>query len=392
MTSDCTTSTGLHPLELIPLFRRWPSSPFRDFVYTGLWNTMIAVFLAGAAEMFNQREGFLAILVPVWLISNLVGYLVHGSFAALQRLLRGWPSRSRGMPRWIYHVGVTALCVLLGIAIGNALLHGHHPLYYLGSGAVLAPLLPFALLMTGFMFLVLMAGERRGARQTLAARQSEQIAAAAQLLAEARLRALQAQIEPHFLYNTLANVLSLIDTQPAQARHMLERFIDYLRASLTASRAEHATLGAELDLAAAYLDVLAVRMGERLRYRIEVDAAARTVRIAPMLLQPIVENAVMHGLEPKVDGGAITIRAVLRAGLDGGAEVLCIEVADSGAGLSAKPPRPGGGVGLANLRSRLRSLYGPGAEVQLLENQPCGMLVRVLLPLHMVPPSTTPQP
>ncbi len=164
---------------------------------------------------------------------------------------------------------------------------------------------------------------------------------------------------------------------------MLERFIDFLRASLTASRAEHATVGAELDLAAAYLDVLAVRLGPRLRYRIEAPDAARAVRIAPMLLQPIVENAVMHGLEPKVDGGEI----VLRAHTD--AQQLVIEVADSGAGLSDKPPRPGGGHGLANLRARLRSLYGADAQVQLLENQPCGMTVRVLLPLDMVTPSTT---
>jgi signal transduction histidine kinase len=390
MTSSCTTSNGLHPLELIPLFRRWPSSPVRNFVYTGVWNTMIAVFLTGAALMFGAGgHGFLRMFVPVLLISNLVGYLIHGVLNGLQRLLRGWPSRAQGMPRLVYQVAVTGSCVMLGIAIGNALVSGTHPFYYLGSGVAVAPLvrlLPFALLMAGFMFLVLIAGERRIARQTEAGRQSEQIAAAAQLLAEARLRALQAQIEPHFLYNTLANVLSLIDTQPAQASHMLGRFIDYLRASLTASRAEHATLGAELDLAAAYLDVLAVRMGARLRYRIEADCAARAVRIAPMLLQPIVENAVMHGLEPKVDGGAI----VVRARLDG--QAVRIEVADSGAGLTAKPARPGGGVGLANLRARLRSLYGHGAEVQLLENQPCGVLVRVLLPLEMVSPSTTPQP
>jgi sensor histidine kinase YesM len=231
-----------------------------------------------------------------------------------------------------------------------------------------------------------MAGQRRIDQETLAAQQREQIAAAAQLLAEARLRALQAQIEPHFLYNTLANVLSLIDSQPAQARHMLERFIDYLRASLTASRAEHATVGAELDLAAAYLDVLAVRMGARLRYRIAAPDAVRAMRIAPMLLQPVVENAVMHGLEPKVDGGEIVLRALA----DGAS--LRIEVADTGAGPGAAPARPGGGVGLANLRARLRSLYGAGAQLQLLENQPCGMTVRLLLPLEMVSPSTTPQP
>lgn len=375
---------GSHPLDLIPWFRQWPRSPFRNLVYTGVWNTLIALFLTGAAMLFDSRaRGFLPYFLPVWVISNLVGYLIHGALAVLEFVLRGWPSRARGVPRVAYHVVVISTCVLLGIAVGNALLNGFHPLYYLARSSVLAPLVPFALFMSMFMFMVLMASERRIDTETLAARQSEQIAAAAQLLAEARLRALQAQIEPHFLYNTLANVLGLIDTQPAQARHMLERFIDFLRASLTASRAEHATLGAELDLAAAYLDVLAVRLGPRLRYRIEALDAARAIRIAPMLLQPIVENAVMHGLEPKVAGGEI----VLRAHAD--ARQLVIEVADSGAGLSEKPPRPGGGHGLANLRARLRSLYGAGAQVQLLENQPCGMIVRVLLPLDMVTPSTT---
>lgn len=378
-----TAQCGSHPLDLIPWFRQWPRSPFRNLVYTGLWNTLIALFLAGASMMFDSRgHAFLSYFLPVWLISNLAGYLIHGVLAGLDFVLRGWPSRARGLPRVAYHVVVISSCVLLGIAVGNALVNGFHPLYYLARGSVLAPLVPFALFMAMFMFMVLMASERRIASETLAARQSEQIAAAAQLLAEARLRALQAQIEPHFLYNTLANVLGLIDPQPAQARHMLERFIDFLRASLTASRAEHATVGAELDLAAAYLDVLAVRLGPRLRYRIEAAGEARAIRIAPMLLQPIVENAVMHGLEPKIDGGEI----VLRAHAD--ARQLVIEVADSGAGLSDKPARPGGGHGLANLRARLRSLYGAGAQVQLLENQPCGMTVRVLLPLDMVTPST----
>jgi len=159
---------------------------------------------------------------------------------------------------------------------------------------------------------VRLSGERRVEREMAQARQNEQIAAAGRLLAEARLRALQAQIEPHFLYNTLANVVSLIEVQPAQARHMLERFIDYLRASLAASRQERATLGAEADMIAAYLDVLGVRMGERLRYRIEVPAALRASSIAPMLLQPLVENAIAHGLEPKVEGGEVLLRA--RAG------------------------------------------------------------------------------
>jgi hypothetical protein len=387
MTSGTKATSSAHPLDVIPLFRRWPCSPFRNLVYTGLWNTLIALFLTGTLLLFAAGgHGFTDYFGPVWLISNLVGYLIHGTLAGLDRLLGGWPSRSRGIGKVLYHVAVNGSCVLLGVAIGSALMRGFHPLYYLERSAALAPLVPFALFMAMFMLLVLMSGERRIDRETLAAGQREQIAGAAQLLAEAKLRALQAQVEPHFLYNTLANVLSLIDSQPAQARHMLERFIDYLRASLSASRAEHSTLGAELDLAAAYLDVLTVRMGARLRYRIEAVDAARALRIAPMLLQPIVENAVMHGLEPKVDGGEIVLRALA----DGAS--LRIEVSDTGAGLGTAAPRPGGGVGLANLRARLRSLYGAGAQLQLLENQPCGMTVRVLLPFEMVSPSTNPLP
>jgi sensor histidine kinase YesM len=233
------------------------------------------------------------------------------------------------------------------------------------------------------MFIVFSSGEKRIASELLAAQQKEQIASAAQLLAEARLRSLQTQIEPHFLYNTLANVVGLIDTNPGQAKRMLERFIDFLRASLAASRAETATLGAELDLTAAYLDVLAVRMGARLRYRIEADAACRELPIAPMLLQPVVENAVSHGLEPKIDGGEIIVRASCQG------DQLCIEIADTGAGLNDAPPKPGGGVGLSNLRARLRSLYDGQAQVQLLENQPCGITVRIMLPLKEKPPSTS---
>jgi sensor histidine kinase YesM len=156
---------------------------------------------------------------------------------------------------------------------------------------------------------------------------------------------------------------------------MLERFIDYLRASLAASRADTATLGAELDLVAAYLDVLAVRMGPRLRYRFEVEEGCRDIVIAPMLLQPVVENAVSHGLEPKVEGGTINVRAFRRDAQ------LWIEVSDTGAGLGASAPKPGGGVGLSNLRARLRSLHDGAAQVQLLENQPCGITLRIMLPL-----------
>ncbi len=376
VSSMAARHDGTHPLDMIPLFRRWPCSPGRDLLYTGIWNTLLALLLVVIARFFNERGGaFWDDFYPALVVSNVIGYLIHGALTVANRVLPRWPVLATGWPRLAIYVPLMSLCVVVGIALGTALLRGVNPLDYLTRGAALTPLLPFALLTGVFMVGVFVLGERRIASETLILRQSEQMASAAQMIAEARLRSLQAQIEPHFLYNTLANVVGLIDTRPAQARHMLERFIDYLRASLDASRADNATLGAELDLAAAYLDVLAVRMGPRLRYRIDVDDACRNLVIAPMLLQPAVENAVTHGLEPKVEGGDIVLRA-RRAD-----QQLWIEVSDTGVGLSGAPPRPGGGVGLSNLRARLRSLYGSAATVQLLENQPCGITLRIVMPV-----------
>lgn len=379
--------TSAHPLDVLPLFRRWRPSTLRNVLYTGIWNLLITLFMAAANKMFSTSgASYMSFFVPLFFVVNIVGYLIHGLLVVGDVLLRGWPSRVRGWPRVLYYMVMVSGCVIVGVSVGSALLRGQSPFAYLQKSAVLMTLLPFALFAGFFMLAVVITGERRLAAEAQLARQQQEMASAARLLAEARLGALQAQIEPHFLYNTLANVLSLIDTQPAQARHMLERFIDYLRASLDASRAEQATLGAELDLAGAFLDVLAVRMGARLRYRIEADEAVRQLSIAPMLLQPVVENAVKHGLEPTVNGGEIVLRAS-----SGGGQLL-IEVSDDGAGLSEAPPRPGGGVGLSNLRERLRSIYAGAAQVQLIENPGGGLTVRLQLPLEGQASSTIPVP
>ena len=367
-----------HPLEMIPLFRRWPVSHLRNLVYTGIWSGALGLVLSVISMTLDGgRQPVTSYLAPVMLISLIIGYLVHGSSLLGNLALKRWPRRATGLPRLLYHLVLVGVCVVLGIAFGLYLMKGKSPWQYLRDSSTLQEGLVFALVFGSLMYAVRLSGERRVEREMAQARQNEQIAAAGRLLAEARLRALQAQIEPHFLYNTLANVVSLIEVQPARARHMLERFIDYLRASLAASRQERATLGAEADMIAAYLDVLAVRMGERLRYRIEVPDELRASTIAPMLLQPLVENAIAHGLEPKVEGGEVLLRARM---VDG---VLQLEVSDTGVGLTGTvSKKPGGGVGLSNLRDRLRTMYGPGANVQLLENQPCGMTVRLLLPMN----------
>jgi signal transduction histidine kinase len=382
-STNCTTESDAipplaHPLELIPVFRRWPQSMGRDLLYTVIWSSAMGLVVA-TLEVLLWREHFESTVQfgPLMLISNLIGLMIHAGLVLANRLLNGWPRRARGLPRLLFSMTLMGFSVVTGITLGNVIWNGTNPSILLTSRAVLTESAVIAIGVALLLYTVRSAAERRFVRAMAESRQKEFAASSARMLAEARLRALQAQIEPHFLYNTLANVVSLIGPQPAQAQHMLERFIDYLRASLAASRSDDATLASEAGLIAAYLDVLAVRMGDRLRYRIELPDELRQFRIAPMLLQPVVENAIAHGLEPKVEGGEIVVSAQVEG------EQVCVRISDTGVGLNESAPRkPGGGVGLSNLRERLRSLYGTGAKVELLENQPCGMTVRLMLPLN----------
>ncbi len=368
-----------HPLSFIPLIRRWPASPLRNLFYTLLWNTMLSVFFGTISFIFSaQNTHWFTIWWPSFVISNAIGFLIHFSLLLGNRLTRGWPAKVQGWPRSLNLLTILTICVILGSSLGLLLLGSQQPLRYVQDSRLLARMLPFALLMALFIFGVLAAAEKRIQREAESARQREQIAANAALLAQAQLRALQAQVEPHFLYNTLANVLSLMQVNPPQAKHMLERLIEFLRANLAASRAEMATLGSEADLASSYLDLLAVRMGTRLRYRIEIASELRQLPLAPMLLQPLIENAVQHGLEPKLDGGEICLSASIVESM------LCIQISDTGVGIASSgmtSHKPGGGVGMSNLRERLQSLYDGKAKLQLLDNTPSGVIVKLLLPL-----------
>jgi len=191
---------------------------------------------------------------------------------------------------------------------------------------------------------------------------------------EAQLRLLQGQMEPHFLFNTLANVISLIDADAPRAKQMLESLTDYLRASLNGLRHDDSTLDGELDLARRYLQLMQTRMGDRLRFEIEADEALNRALMMPLVLQPLIENAVKHGLEPQVDGGTVRVIAT-RIAIDGQDSLqVCIE--DDGAGLAVAARRPrrtvaggpdGNGVALANLRERLRARFGDTARLTLTE-------------------------
>ncbi|MCS0633918.1 histidine kinase [Telluria mixta] len=194
---------------------------------------------------------------------------------------------------------------------------------------------------------------------------------------QAQLRLLQAQIEPHMLFNTLANLQGLIAIDPQQASRMLDHLIQYLRATLSATRAETTTLAQEFEAAEAYLGLMAVRMGPRLAYHCILPAELRSARLPAMLLQPLVENAIIHGLEPKIEGGTVTVEASARAGL------LEICVSDTGLGLDdTQTAAKGTGVGVTTTRERLQVLYGERAALTLIPAQPHGVLARLTLPLE----------
>lgn len=192
---------------------------------------------------------------------------------------------------------------------------------------------------------------------------AEQATAMAELSRQitlAELKTLQAQVEPHFLYNTLASLQYLIRRNPALAEEMLTRLHDYLRLALPTMRVPLSTLGRELELAQAYLSIMKLRLGERFGFHIALPPELAALPLAPMMVATLVENAVKHGIEPKVGAGHIAISA-RQVGPH-----LRVEVCDNGLGLAqAVSATAGQGVGLANLRDRLASIYGDTARLQI---------------------------
>ncbi|MBA5636459.1 histidine kinase [Duganella sp. LX20W] len=212
-----------------------------------------------------------------------------------------------------------------------------------------------AFVLASFGLKVLAGGKRKAeleARQAAAHAGEETLE---RRLVEARLAALQAQVEPHFLFNTLALIGQLIETDPPEAARIHAHLIDYLRATLPQMRSRgNGTLGRQLDMARAYLAIMQARMKARLAVSIDVPAEFHSASFPPMMLQILIENAIKHGLEPKIEGGRIDIRASVTG------SQLQVDVIDDGVGFST---HAGDGMGLANVRERLQLLYGARAEL-----------------------------
>jgi LytS/YehU family sensor histidine kinase len=190
---------------------------------------------------------------------------------------------------------------------------------------------------------------------------------------EARLKLLETQLEPHMLFNTLANLRALIGIDPARAQHMLDHMIAYLRATLDASRATTHPLQREVDRLRDYLELMAIRMGPRLAFTLDLPGDLANVRVPTLLLQPLVENSIQHGLEPKVEGGRIAVRAA-REG-----DTLVLTVDDTGVG-DAHGASSGNGFGLAQIRERLVALHGERARLDF-RTDSTGAHARITLPI-----------
>ncbi len=273
-------------------------------------------------------------------------------------------------------LAVQAGAVGLGAALGTYLRYLvaalHDPNMQAKPGWVLSTIAIWSILGGMAYALLLFSRAQRAGRDQLTHLFREREALKTQQT-EAQLSALTAQIEPHFLFNTLANVKRLYETQPERGRHMLVALIAYLRAALPGMRRQESTLADELELVRHYLAILQMRMGERLSFDITAPDELLQARLPTLVLPTLVENAIKHGLSPLPEGGRIEIRARATAG--GGVDV---EVADNGQGFGTASG--GAGVGLANTRARLAARFGDGAALELEAAQPRGVVARVRLP------------
>ena len=305
------------------------------------------------------------VLVGRTLFVGLLGLL---SFAAAGQ----WP---RHLPRWVARWLLQVLVVALTVPLATLLV------YLLAVGGDIGSLLRSEGRVLGFIWIAgtgLLIGPLLAMGALYRQRDAEARSQALHFELErselerqaldARLRLLQAQIEPHFLFNTLANVSALVETSSPQAAPVLRSLIAYLRAAMPRLKNEAASLGDELALVRAYLELMHLRMPDRLSFQLQVPPELLGLRFPPMALLTLVENAVRHGIDPSEEGGAIVLGGSLAD------QTVQVWVSDSGVGLTQSS---GTGTGLRNLRERLKGFYGDSARLDLSETAPHGLRAEI---------------
>jgi hypothetical protein len=348
------------------------SSALRRLALLFAWRrvrfTLIASVLWGlllSAGWKSPISGLLGRTIVIGLILMLV-------FGFFER----WPAHlPRWFARWVLQVvGIAIAVPLVVLAIYLASTGADQPSFYLdkdrmggfsmltGTGLLFAPWVAMS---------ALMRARDEAVRSQAVAFERERGEMERKAL-DARLRLLQAQVEPHFLFNTLANVRELVDSGSPQASAVLGNLIAYLRAAVPRLQEPATTMGQELQLVRAYLELMHMRMPDRLQFEVHADEAALALRCPPMTLLTLVENAVRHGIDPGVEGGRIEVRVRVRDG-------RCrAQVIDTGVGL--KRAGDGLGTGLSTLRERLLLTFGGDAQLRLITSEPHGVRAEVDFP------------
>lgn len=308
----------------------------------------------------------------VWLLrAVIVGLAALLGFGLAEQ----WPARLPAwLPRWVLQLTVMVIAVPLGallaywVTTGGSPQFGQNPARLIGFGQ-----LTFAGVVFGLWLALgaLLRQRESLAREQALAFELERSELARQAL-DARMRLLQAQVQPHFLFNTLANVQALVDAGSPQASTVLASLIAYLRAAVPRLNEADTTFERELQLVRAYLDLMHLRMPDRLQFSVNADAAALGLRCPPLTLHTLVENAVQHGIDPSEEGGRIDITVRV---IDGR---CLVSVCDTGVGL--RHPGTGLGTGLSTLRERLQLAFGGDARLRLTVREPHGVCAELDIP------------
>jgi len=339
----------------IPIINRRKTLTY--LFYTVVFNTIIAIFLTSV----KFGDG----LVKNFIFSQCIGISICSCILIGLYFVK--PKR----PLIELFVIITAMIVgsVIGALLGS-IATGIHPSIFLQYGFAIRPVI-LGLLFGSIISYFFISRETISATKTLVQEERIKRLTSEKKAVESNLRLLQAQIEPHFLFNTLSNILSLLETDLDKGKCMLEDLIHYLRTALSKTRGDTTTIGQEMEMIRAYMNIFKVRMGERLRYNIDVPDKINDIPFPPMLIQPLVENAIKHGLEPKIEGGEVFIHG------EENEEILRLEIADTGVGFYEDGNF---GTGLSNIRERLQSLYGDKGRLILEENRPCGLKAIIEVP------------
>ncbi|MBT0571076.1 histidine kinase [Curvibacter sp. CHRR-16] len=343
------------------------------YVQRGIKVLLLNTVIAMGITLFDQHT-----LVKNLVYSHCIGLSIWAYIeVAICLWVGNWHAHASRLV-WIVPAAVV-LGYFSGIFLTDALLGSNSLSIWKTSPRYVMGMLFISLVASGVISWAFVSREQRAAER-------QQLEAARRQASEAQLKLLEAQLEPHMLFNTLANLRALIALDPARAQTMLDHLIAYLRATLAASRSastdghQH-TLADEFARLQDYLELMAIRMGPRLQYQLDLPESLSTQPVPPLLLQPLVENSIQHGLEPKVAGGSIRISAGAADGM------LALEVLDTGLGadmakLQAAPHTAAGqGFGLQQVRERLATTYGHHGAMVLIAPPAGGTRVSITFPI-----------